>query len=245
MNTDPTPLDPDEVARREAALRDTEERLRRTLHADAARIEPTDRLAGILTEAHDETSGRGARRWLAPAAAAAAALLLAGTVWAVDRPSGTAPVGGPTVASESTGATTTPTSSGPSSSTPSASSSAATGRPSPTTVTVSPTVPPEVPPTVPPRVPPTVPPTTGSPPSATTITLPVYYLGPVVAGSERLRLFREFVPAVVPAPVTAGGKALAALRLAFGATGGSGPRAAAMPRRGAPPIRPRSRSATG
>ncbi len=63
MNSDPTPLDPDEVARRAAALRDTEERLRRTFHADAARIQPTDRLAGILTAAHEETSDRGARRW--------------------------------------------------------------------------------------------------------------------------------------------------------------------------------------
>jgi hypothetical protein len=221
MNTDPTPLDPDEVARREAALRETEARLRRTLSADAARIEPTDRLAAILTEAHDETYGRGARRRLAPAAAAAAALLLAGTVWAVNRPTGTAPVGGPTVASESTGATTTPTSAGPSSSTPSPSSSAGTGRPSPTTVTVSPTGSPEVPPTVPPGVPPTVLPTTGSSPSATRITLPVYYLGPVVPGSEKLRLFREFVPEAVPAPGTPGGNALAALRLAFGATGGA------------------------
>ena len=52
----------------------------------------------------------------------------------------------------------------------------------------------------------------------TTVTVPVYYLGPVVTGSERLRLFREFVPTAVPAPVTAGGKALAALRLAFGST---------------------------
>jgi hypothetical protein len=53
----------------------------------------------------------------------------------------------------------------------------------------------------------------------TTVAVPAYYLGPVVAGSERLRLFREFVPAAVPSPVTAGGKALAALRLAFGSSG--------------------------
>ena len=219
MNTDRTPLDPDEVARRKAALRDTEDRLRGALSADAARVDPTDRLAGILTEAHDETSDR-ARRWLPSAAAAAAALLLAGTVWAVNRPSGTTPVGGPTGASESTVATT-PSSPSPSPSTPSASSSAATGRPSTTSVTVSPIVPPGVPPTVPPTAPPTAPPTSGSSPSSTTIALPVYYLGPVVAGSQQLRLFREFVPAGVQLPVTAGGKALDAIRLAIAPTGGA------------------------
>ena len=213
MNTDPTPLDPDEAARRAAALRETEASLRRSLGAEAGRIEPDDRLASILTEAHVETVGHGTRRWLAPAAAAAAALLLAGTVWAVNRPTGTTPVGGPTVATVATGtssvspttpgttpATTTGTSPPP--------SSAPTAGPAPTTVTVGPTGPP------------TAAPTTGTaPPVTTTVTVPVYYLGPVVAGSERLRLFREFVPTAVPAPVTPGGKALAALRLALGSTG--------------------------
>ncbi len=218
MNTDPTPLDPDEAARRDSALRETEASLRRTLSAEAGRIEPGDRLASILTEARVE-AGHGTGRWLAPAAAAAAALLLAGTVWAVNRPTGTTPVGGPTVATTTTSTSgVTPTTPGTIPATPTGTSpppsSAPTAGPTPTTVHVSPTGPstPSAPPTA-------APPTGTAPPVTTTVTVPVYYLGPLVAGSERLRLFREFVPAAVASPVTAGGKALAALRLAFGSSG--------------------------
>ena len=46
--------------------------------------------------------------------------------------------------------------------------------------------------------------------------MPVYYLGPVASGSGQQRLFREFVPAQVPAPAAPVGNALAALRLAMG-----------------------------
>ena len=208
MNTDPTPLDPDEAARRDSALRATEASLRRTLGAEAGRIEPQDRLGSILTEARVEP-GHGARRWLAPRQPPA--LLLAGTVWAVNRPTGTTPVGGPTVATDPAGTSTgsgPPTTPGTTTATPTGTSpqpsSPPTTGPTPTTGQVSPTGPPQ---------------TGTAPPVTTTVTVPVYYLGRVVAGSERLRLFREFVPTRVPAPVTGGGKALAALRLAFGATG--------------------------
>jgi hypothetical protein len=61
----------------------------------------------------------------------------------------------------------------------------------------------------------------------TVATVPVYYLGPVVAGSGQLRLFREFVPATVAAPATPETRALAALRLAMGQPpAGSGYRSA-------------------
>jgi hypothetical protein len=46
--------------------------------------------------------------------------------------------------------------------------------------------------------------------------VPVYYLGPVVAGSDQLRLFREFVSSAVPSPSVPASNALTALRLAMG-----------------------------
>jgi hypothetical protein len=54
------------------------------------------------------------------------------------------------------------------------------------------------------------------PPATVSVSLPVYYLGPVAPGSDQLRLFREFVPMEVPKPATAENKALLALRQAFG-----------------------------
>jgi hypothetical protein len=199
MNTEPTrPGDTpaEEPTLIGAGLRPVEDRLRRSLDAEARSISPTDRLGAILAEAHEADTVRQApgtrhHRWLVPAVAAAAAVLVAGTVWAVNRPaSPTPPVAGtPT-------AVVTPT--------PSNSSPAPSGGPS------------SVPTQTAQR--PTTPATTNVPPAATTsATVPVYYLGPVVAGGDQLRLFREFVAARVPAPTTAEGKALAALRLATGA----------------------------
>lgn len=198
MNTEPTPLEPDEAARRHAALRETEAGLRRALGLEASRIEPEDRLGAILAETRGEdAAGRPARRWLLPAAAAAAAVLLAGTVWAVNRPTGSTPVGGPTAATEATSTsptTTRPTSVGPSS----VPTQSATG------------------PIAPPPTGVGTPTTSVVPPATATISLPVYYLGPVVAGGKDMRLFREFVPTTVATPATAEAKALAALRQAFG-----------------------------
>ena len=101
MNTDPsrpgeTPAD--QPVLDGAGLRPVEDRLRRSLDAEASTITPTDRLGAILADAHAGTgiagrrasrsSGPGSRhhRWIVPAAAAAAAVLVAGTVWAVNRP---------------------------------------------------------------------------------------------------------------------------------------------------------------
>ncbi len=203
MNSDPTrPGDPpaDEPVVIGAGLRPVEDRLRRSLDAEARSITPTDRLGAILTEAHSSDrvgSGSEARhhRWLVPAVAAAAAVLVAGTVWAVNRP----PTQTPSVAATPTEVV---------SSTSPASSPTPSSAPSniPTQTAQRPTTPLTTPPT-----------TNVQPPTTTAVTVPVYYLGPVGAGSNRLRLFREFVPARVTAPATAEGRALAALRLAMGA----------------------------
>ena len=177
-----------------AGLQPVEDRLRRALDADARSITPGDRLGAILTEAHTADAGSGSRghRWLLPSAAAAAAVLLAGTVWAVNRPSGATP---PVAATSSTSGTPSP----------SVSSGAPSTAPSsvPTQTASGPTTPA------------TTPPTSAAPVTLAT-SVPVYYLGPVREGSDQVRLFREFVSAPVAAPATPEGKAVAALRLAMG-----------------------------
>jgi hypothetical protein len=208
MNTDPTrpggKTPDDEPVVIGAGLRPVEDRLRRALDTEARTISPTDRLGAILSEAHASEAGGAGRhhRWLVPAVAAAAAVLLAGTVWAVNRPSGSTP---PVAATSSTAAS-------PSSSASSASSAPST--PSGTPSTAPSSVPTQT--ATRPTTPSSSPTTTVAPPVTTTAVVPVYYLGPLREGSDQLRLFREFVPASVPAPVTAEGKALAALRLAMG-----------------------------
>lgn len=209
MNHDgPGPRDlpagrPDETDR---GVRATEQRLRRALDEDARSITPTERLEAILGEARGVSSSASRpaasgfadvsqqphRRWLLPAAAAAAALLVAGTLWTVNRPATQAP----TVAGTSAGpATQSPSSSSPSGG---ASSIPTQGAERPSASATGPA---------------------GSAPPAATVTtaVPVYYLGPVTVGGGQVRLFREFVPAKVAAPATDTDQALAALRLAMGA----------------------------
>jgi len=201
MNTEPTrPGEPpaEEPILIGAGLRPVEDRLRRALDAEARSITPTDRLGAILADAHapdqvDSGSGSIHHRWLVPAAAAAAAVLVAGTVWAVNRPPSQAP--GPSVAA-------TPTD---------------VGSPTPQTSSSTPSVGPSTIPTQTAQRPTTPATTKVQPPATTVAAVPVYYVGPVVAGGDRFRLFREFVPARVTAPATREGKALAALRLAAGA----------------------------
>lgn len=202
MNTEPrraggrTP--DDEPALIGAGLHPVEDRLRRALDSDARSITPGDRLGAILTQAHASDSSVGARhhRWFLPAAAAAAAVLVAGAVWAVNRPSGSNP---PVAATSSTSRTSSPSvSSGTPSTTPSS---------VPTQTASGPTAPASTSPTV-------VPPATA--PATAPTSVPVYYLGPLREGSDQVRLFREFVSAPVATPVTPEAKALAALRLAMG-----------------------------
>lgn len=185
-------------------VRPTEQRLRRALDEDARSITPTERLEAILGEARAESSSASRpsasgfsdvsqprhRRWLLPAAAAAAALLVAGTLWAVNRPATQAP----TVAGTSASPATQPPSSSRPSGAPSSIPTQSAERPSATG------------------------PGGSAPPAASvTVGVPVYYVGPLAAGADRVRLFREFVPTPVAAPATDTAEALAALRLAMGA----------------------------
>ncbi|MGO4597819.1 Gmad2 immunoglobulin-like domain-containing protein [Terrabacter sp. 2RAF25] len=202
MNTDPRrpggPQPDDEPVVIGSGLRPVEDRLRRALDSEARSITPGDRLGAILTEAHAADTGSTGRhhRWLVPAVAAAAAVLLAGTVWAVNRPSGSTP---PAAATSSTAGT------------PSASASRGTPSTGPSSVPTQTASGPTTPATTG-----STPPTSAAPPVAVPTSVPVYYLGPVREGSDQVRLFREFVSAPVVAPVTPEGKALAALRLAMG-----------------------------
>ncbi|GAA2475224.1 Gmad2 immunoglobulin-like domain-containing protein [Terrabacter carboxydivorans] len=219
MNTEPTrpggtPAEepaapPTAIGPHPAELGAVEDRLRRALDAEGRSIAPGDRLGAILAEAHSGArSGATAtalsdpppgphRHWLLPAAAAAAVALLAGTVWAVNRPSAQTP---PAAATSTAVGSPTP---GAPSVTPS------TGRSSvPTQTAAQPST--SSAPTVP------APPPSSGPPAMKAASVPVYYLGPVAAGSDQLRLFREFVPAQVPSPPTGTGTALTALRLAMG-----------------------------
>lgn len=220
MNTEPnrpggTPaeepgVEPTAIGPHPAELGAVEDRLRRALDAEGRSIAPGDRLGAILAEAHSGThsgtaptamsdpSGASHRHWLLPAAAAAAVALLAGTLWAVNRPSTQTP---PAAATSTAIGSPTP---GAPSATPSA------GRSSVPTQTAAQPSTPSAP------VAPAPPSTSGGPPSTKAASVPVYYLGPVAAGSDQLRLFREFVPTQVPSPTTGTGTALAALRLAMG-----------------------------
>ncbi|MFC7488160.1 Gmad2 immunoglobulin-like domain-containing protein [Knoellia sp. CPCC 206453] len=115
---------------------DTERELRDALAARAREIRPADRLDAILAAAHEpEVSGfRG--RWLAGVGVAAAAAVIAGTVWAA-RPEteGTLPVAPPSLTPSPT-SPTSPTPSPTTSPSPSATASASTTRsPSSSTTT--------------------------------------------------------------------------------------------------------------
>ncbi|MEO7270326.1 MAG: Gmad2 immunoglobulin-like domain-containing protein [Knoellia sp.] len=117
---------------------DTERELRDALAARAREIRPADRLDAILAEAHEpETSGfRG--RWLAGVGVAAAAAVIAGTVWAA-RPEteGTLPVAPPSLTPSLMSPSPSPTTSPSVSSSPSASTtrSPATSTQPPTSLT--------------------------------------------------------------------------------------------------------------
>jgi hypothetical protein len=205
MNTDPTrgAEGADDPVAIGTALRPVENRLRRGLADEAATISPSDRLGVILTEARTTPTrtggapGRGGtgprpHRWLMPVAAAAAAVLVAGGVWAATRGgSPTPPVAGqPTTPVVSTSAA-------------SASSSPSASQPStvPTQTAQGPTSQPV-------------------PPATTSASVPVYYVGPLVtggsSGASDLRLFREFVRTTVTRPTGPEARALAALELAMG-----------------------------
>ena len=169
-----------------------ERQLRRSLTSEADRITPHDRLGTILHEAHEAGpvagSGAGARRWLRPLAAAAAVALVAAGAWAA------------THGGKDELLPTPPQSSGP------VATSRTTGStPSPTGQVTSPPTSGGSATSVPPA------------PSTASVSLPVYFLGPVGDDKPTYKLFRDFIKGEVPTGATAEEKAKAALVLAINA----------------------------
>ena len=191
MTTDDRrPTGPDDHPTSRAEHARLEAHIRESLESGASRVRPPDRLSEILAEAHaDDPQRRGAQTPQPRWGLAAAA---AAAVLAVV--SGTVwlsgrPGEGP--ARPTAGVTTTATSSLPSSTTlPSTA-------PTPSaTATGEP-----------------------APPAAGTVqAVPVYYVGPRLVTGGDLALFREFVRASVPAPVSPETRARAALELALDPT---------------------------
>jgi hypothetical protein len=168
-----------------------ERELRRALSEEGRRITPTDRLSGILHEAHEagpigSSGGSGVRRWLMPLAAAATVAAIAGGVWFSNQDDGStpaAPADTPTAAQPSPSLSSSPTSEP--SPTPTASATSATSaNGSVTTVSAS---------------------------------LPVYFVGPVGDTKPTYKLFREFIRSAVPKDPTPDQLAKAALDLAMNA----------------------------
>jgi hypothetical protein len=116
-------------------LREVETELRAALAADAGSIRPGERLGAIFSEVHEGTaSGSWApssqRSWSILAAAAAVALVAAGTIWLAGRSGSPTPV----PAGTTTGSvTTTPSPAATTSAPPSTPSTPATGLPPATT----------------------------------------------------------------------------------------------------------------
>ena len=167
-----------------------ERRLRRALHQEAQKMEPTDRLDDILSASGAGGTGgtgpgpaqdrQGPPRWLAPVAAAAAVAVIAGIVWVATRGEDrAAPPAGPS-ATQSAAPSPTPSSVEP---TPTPSSSAPTS----------------------------------TAPSTQQALLPVYFVGPVGGDREVFLLYREFLRGSVPAGASDEEKAKGALDLAMNA----------------------------
>lgn len=167
-----------------------ERRLRRALHQEAQKMEPTDRLDDILSASGAGGTGgtgpgpgqdrQGPPRWLAPVAAAAAVAVIAGTVWVATR-----------------GEDRAAPPAGPSATQPAA--------PSPSQSSVEPT------PTASSSAP------TSTAPSTQQAVLPVYFVGPVGGDREVFLLYREFLRGSVPASASDEEKAKGALDLAMNA----------------------------
>ena len=174
-------------------LHHVEHRLRRALHHEAQQVRPSDRLDDILAASRhaageDERPGR--RRWFAPLAAAAAVAAIAGVVWGAAQPDD---------ADRGPAAVTTAPTERPSpsvSSPPTGSATDPTTQPSPTSEPSS---------------------QSSTAPASREVALPAYFVGPVSGDRPVFRLFREFLPATLPAGATDAQKAEAALTLAMDA----------------------------
>lgn len=195
MNTDDH--DPNAARHRDepvvigSELRAVGTRLRDALGSDAAQVMPGHRLDAILAAAHERRDVDAAtrrRRWLVSGAAAAAVVVVGGTVVVANRPSTTPVVSSPVTSTSlpSAGSATTPSLGTSPTSVPT--------RTAPPAVTVAPPTSPTGPTTTTSSAPPASPSSQAPEAPARTVSLPVYYAGPVAPGSDRLVLFREFVP---------------------------------------------------
>jgi hypothetical protein len=175
-------------------LQPVEHRLRRALHHEAQQVRPSDRLDEILAASRhaagegDERPGRP--RWFAPLAAAAAVAAIAGVVWGAGQPDEADR--GPAAV------TTAPRPSPTGSSAPTGTATDPTTQPSPTSEPPSPS-------------------STTTAPASREVALPAYFVGPVSGDRPVFRLFREFLPATLPAGAADAQKAEAALALAMDA----------------------------
>lgn len=159
----------------------TERELRESLFERARQIQPSSRLDTILREAAAPEPDAVRGRWLAGVAVAAAAAVVAGTVWA-SRPDNdaTLPAGPPSSSPTATGAPSPPTS------TPSPSGTTA---PSPSST----------------------PSTTSRPPATGAAALAVYRVGTNGGETNRRGLVREFWSSILDTGATESEKAAAAV----------------------------------
>lgn len=175
---------------------DLEQRLRESLHQEAARINPRERRAEILAMTqHKEETAEPHRRWLIPAAAAASVALIGAAVWGVSNSPGSqqaTPAATSTSTTASTSAPSAPTG---------ARSSAPTAAPAPATVPA-----PNVSPSATPN---------GKLAGTTLVSLPVYFVGGNTPTGNTFGLYREFVPTSVPAAASPAQKAKAAVAVAL------------------------------
>jgi hypothetical protein len=149
---------------------DLERRLREALHRDAERIRPRERRTEILAMTQLEKENvNPPRRWLIPAAAAAAVAVIGVGTWGLSNTGGRQ-LATPAVTSTSTatgGPTTSPTA-------PQAAATAPAPLPSATG-------------------------TGGAAGATTQVTLPVYFVGATSTTGNGFSLYREFVRTAVPA----------------------------------------------
>jgi hypothetical protein len=170
-----------------------ERRLRQAMTRDVQQVIPSHRLDTILREAHEAgpvtaTGGSSARRWMVPLAAAAAVAAIIGGVWWSGQDDG------PTI--------TPPQTSAPSLSPSPSPSESPTG--SATTTGSSPTSP-------------STSATTGGGVATESVSLPVYFVGPVGDDKPTYKLFRDFIRSDLPGGQSPEAKVKAALVLAVNA----------------------------
>ena len=175
-------------------LHHVEHRLRDALHHEAQRVRPPERLDHILAAGRQagrpEDQRSGHRRWVAPLGAAAAVAAIAGVVWGSTQTSqdDRSPAAAPS----------TVVSVGPAPSVKGGPAGTASSGPSSPGVSTTPSA-------------------GTSAPATERVALPAYFVGPVSGDRPVFRLFREFLPASLPAAATDAQKAQAALAQAMDA----------------------------